>query len=89
MLTEIDRGTVDLSLGNWAGSVATYICDKDYALLGQSTRKCQTTGMWSGTEPSCSFGNVYLLHDGSNLTLSQMTNFRLFQERVCRLQFQI
>ena len=41
-------------------TTATYSCDPDYALVGQSTRTCEdtnggtvTTGTWSGTPPYC------------------------------------
>lgn len=56
LLSEIEDGSVDLSGGYWEGSIATYVCDKDYALVGTSTRTCQPTGQWEGVEPSCIFG---------------------------------
>ena len=39
------------------GSVATYSCNLDYALVGQTTRVCQpifgNTGIWDGSQPTC------------------------------------
>ena len=32
---------------------ATYTCDTGYKLVGDSTRMCQATGVWSGSEPTC------------------------------------
>ena len=37
-------------------SVATYTCDRAYALVGQPTRTCVRNGadtMWSGQAPTC------------------------------------
>ena len=56
VLPAIGNGNIDLSGGYWAGSIATYICVKDYALVGTATRTCQTTGLWNGMEPDCIFG---------------------------------
>ena len=36
--------------------MATYVCSKDYALVGTSTRTCQSTGQWNGVAPTCIFG---------------------------------
>ena len=51
---------MDLSDGRWEDSVATYYCDKDYALVGTATRTCEGDSGWSGTEPECIYGK-YLL----------------------------
>ena len=32
---------------------ATYSCDTGYNLVGDSTRTCQATRVWSGSEPTC------------------------------------
>ena len=31
----------------------TYSCDTGYSLAGLSTRMCQATRVWSGSEPTC------------------------------------
>ena len=40
--------------------MATYYCDKDYALVGTATRTCEGDSGWSGTEPECIYGNDHL-----------------------------
>ena len=35
------------------GSTVTYTCDVPFVLCGDDTRTCLTTGMWSGSAPSC------------------------------------
>ena len=32
---------------------ATYSCNTGYNLVGDSTRTCQATGVWSGSAPTC------------------------------------
>ena len=34
-------------------SVATYSCNTGYTLTGDDTRTCQSSGLWSGSEPTC------------------------------------
>ena len=55
-LPDVEYGMVDLSQGNWEGAKATYICINNYALVGISTRMCESTGLWSGVQPECVFG---------------------------------
>ena len=61
-LSSISNGNVDLALGHWEGSIATYVCQNDYALVGSPVRKCLSSGQWTGVEPSCIIGKT----DGSN-----------------------
>ena len=35
------------------GQTANYTCNTGYDLVGNSTRMCEATGMWSGSEPTC------------------------------------
>ena len=39
--------------GLTSGSTANYTCDSGYQLIGEQTRTCLSTGMWSGQEPTC------------------------------------
>ena len=60
-LTVVDCGTptnpvngqVSHTSGTAFGHTATYICNTGYNLVGSSTRMCQATGAWSGSEPTC------------------------------------
>ena len=35
------------------GSIATYLCDEGFNLIGDMQRMCQSNGEWSGNEPIC------------------------------------
>ena len=39
--------------GDRPGDRATYTCNRDYELVGESTRTCQNNGDWSGDAPTC------------------------------------
>ena len=42
------------------GSTATYTCDSGYLLIGDETRTCLSSGVWSGQEPTCeSMKNIH------------------------------
>ena len=45
-------GSVSVS-GLRQGSTATYSCNVGYDLMGDSSRTCGGTGMWTGSEPVC------------------------------------
>ena len=47
------NGQVSHATGTKLGQTATYSCGRGYNLVGDSTRKCQATGMWSGSAPTC------------------------------------
>jgi len=47
------NGQVSHTAGTTFGQKATYSCNTDYDLVGDSTRTCQATGVWSGSEPTC------------------------------------
>ena len=52
-LTDPANGQVSHTAGTTFGETAAYSCNTGYNLVGDSTRTCQATGMWSGSEPTC------------------------------------
>ena len=52
-LTDPANGQVSHPDGTTFGETATYSCNPDYNLVGDSTRTCEATGDWSGSEPTC------------------------------------
>lgn len=46
-----ENGRVDFTTS--VGDTATYTCDDEYILSGNSTRLCLPSGMWSGNAPTC------------------------------------
>ena len=47
------NGQVNTTAGTTFGQTATYSCNTGYNLVGNSTRMCQATGVWSGSAPTC------------------------------------
>jgi len=47
------NGDVTIS-GTSEEDTAVYTCDKGFELRGIEMRVCQSTGVWSGSEPVCS-----------------------------------
>ena len=47
------NGLVNNTNGTTFGQTATYSCNTGYNLVGNSTRMCQATGVWSGSAPTC------------------------------------
>ena len=52
-LTDPANGQVSYTAGTPFRQTATYSCDTGYNLVGDSTRICHDTGVWSGSEPTC------------------------------------
>ena len=52
-LTDPANGQVSHTDGTTFGETATYSCDAGYNLVGDRTRTCQVTGVWSGSTPTC------------------------------------
>ena len=52
-LTDVVNGSVTHTSGTAFGGTATYSCNTGYNLVGDSTRTCQATGVWSGSAPTC------------------------------------
>lgn len=46
------NGEVNITSSN-VGSTATYTCNTGFELVGQRSRSCQSSGIWSGTAPTC------------------------------------
>ena len=52
-LPDPSDGQVNDTAGTIFGQTATYSCNAGYNLMGNSTRTCQATGVWSGSAPTC------------------------------------
>ena len=52
-LTNPVNGQVSHTAGTTFGQTATYSCGTCFNLVGDNTRTCQATGMWSGSAPTC------------------------------------
>ena len=52
-LPDPGNGSVDQTAGTALGQTAIYSCNTGYSLVGNSTRTCQATKNWSGSEPAC------------------------------------
>ena len=52
-LTDPANGSVNHTAGTGLGQTATYSCNTGYNLVGDSTRTCQATRIWSGNAPTC------------------------------------
>ena len=59
VLTDPANGQVNHAAGTTFGQTTTYSCNTGYNLVGDSTRTCQATGLWSGSEPTCQ-GMLYI-----------------------------
>ena len=60
-LTNPASGHVSHTAGTTFGQTATYSCNAGYRLVGDNTRTCQVTGVWSGSAPTC-HSMLLLLH---------------------------
>ena len=52
-LTSTANGQIRHANGTTFRQTATHSCDTGYILMGESTRMCQATGVWSGSAPIC------------------------------------
>ena len=64
-LTNPVNGQVTHTAGTTLGQTATYSCNTGYNLVGNSTRTCLATGVWSGNVPTCQS----MLHPAQWVTL--------------------
>ena len=47
------NGSIHYTTGTTFGQRVNYSCNTGYNLMGDSTRICQATGVWSGSAPTC------------------------------------
>jgi formylglycine-generating enzyme required for sulfatase activity len=47
------NGSLVTPAGTTFGGTATYSCSSGYLLVGDTTRTCQASGVWSGSAPQC------------------------------------
>ena len=52
-LTNPDNGEVNHTAETTIGQLATYSCNMGFNLVGNNTRTCEATGVWSGSAPTC------------------------------------
>ncbi|XP_052811038.1 neurogenic locus notch homolog protein 2-like isoform X3 [Mya arenaria] len=55
IIGNIENGKVDMSWGRHEGSLATFACNTNYALVGDPIITCEDTGVWGGIQPTCVF----------------------------------
>ena len=72
-LTDPTNGQISYTAGATFGQTATYSCNAGYNLVGDSTRICHATGVWSGSEPTCQGMLLLKLNYISSVTASQST----------------
>ena len=60
-LTNPANGQVSHTAGTTFGQTATYSCDTGYNLVGDNTRTCQDTGVWSGSTPGCQGTSMWIV----------------------------
>ena len=85
LLTAVDCGTlsnptngqVSRTAGTTFGQTANYTCDPGYNLVGDRTRTCQATGVWSESAPTCQ-GMLLLPCIQYVLMCTVESNIRLF-----------
>ena len=52
-LSKPDNGDVVLNASTKYEAVANYSCNDGFQLVGDTSRICQSTGTWSGVQPTC------------------------------------
>ena len=73
-LTNPTNGSVNHTAGTTYGQAATYSCNTGYNLVGDNTRTCEATGVWSGSTPTC---------QGMFLLVSHIYSYTQWREAVC------
>ena len=59
-LPDIKNGQLIVA-GNSPGTVAHYVCDKGFTLVGDNYRTCQISGEWTSMDPFCRKGNCAVI----------------------------
>ena len=73
-LNDPANGQVSHTAGTTFGQTATYSCNTDYNLLGDNTRTCQATGMWSGSKPTCRCMLLFSSFESSPTLVNTLVN---------------
>ena len=60
-LSDPDNGAVTTDPDTTLNSVATYRCRRGFKLIGGKKRTCETSGEWSGEEPTCESKQIFRL----------------------------
>ena len=63
------NGRVSHTTGTTFGETATYSCNLGYNLVGDRTRTCQVTGVWSGSAPTCQCTLLLNMYVSSEIAL--------------------
>ena len=53
---------------------AIYECNEGFEIVGNSRRSCQSTGSWSGDEPTCKQIGRSLLKENSKMIKKKVAN---------------
>ena len=54
------HGAITFANGTTLEFIADYTCSAGYTLSGNAQRTCQEDGTWSGDEPQCNGGWMYM-----------------------------
>ena len=50
--------------GSLEGEKVTFVCDKNYVIVGQRALKCTGNGKWNASEPKCEGKRIFILYNG-------------------------
>jgi formylglycine-generating enzyme required for sulfatase activity len=64
------NGSLVTPAGTTFGGTATYSCSSGYLLVGDTTRTCQASGVWSGSAPQCEAVDCGTLANPGNGTVT-------------------
>ncbi|XP_060565067.1 fibropellin-1-like isoform X2 [Ruditapes philippinarum] len=90
-LTNPANGAVDNSEGTTYLSNALFTCNIGYTLVGSSTRRCQASGTWSGTDPVCQINDCGVLTNpaNGNVDISSGTSYGNTASYSCDAGFEL
>ena len=59
-------------------SMASYTCNEGYLLMGDEVRACQSSGLWSGQQPTCECEKLLIKHNIAHVhNIKSFTNSSL------------